>query len=342
MNLPMRWRQALALAANACRETMRQPLVLLLTASAIAAAGLLPASAVFAFGEEARLVRDGVLALQFLAGLLAASAAASAAIFHEVRRGTAAAVLSKPVPRGLFFLASFLGILGALLLFHAALIAAALLSVRMVWRGLDLDWRVMTVFAAALVAAFAYAAAMNFWFRRPFVARAYGALAPCLAAAVLVTAALDAGQPMAEHCAACAAMHARGAHGAVARWGGLMDWGLVPAGVLVALAVTVLAALAVSLSTRLPPLLSGAAAGALFLLGLVSETLFRSAAATSVAAGALYRLLPNWQLFWMADTLSAGAAIPWSYVGLAAAYAATYAGAALAVGWAAFENADIV
>ena len=54
------------------------------------------------------------------------------------------------------------------------------------------------------------------------------------------------------------------------------------------------------------------------------------------------RVIPNWQLFWLADALNMGkSTFHWAYVGKAFAYAVAYAGAALAVGTALFEEREL-
>jgi ABC-2 type transport system permease protein len=58
-------------------------------------------------------------------------------------------------------------------------------------------------------------------------------------------------------------------------------------------------------------------------------------------ASALYTVLPNWQLFWLAEALEGGNRIPWSYVGKALVYMAAYLGAALALGLLLFEDREL-
>lgn len=315
--------QAWTLAINTVLDIIRQPVILLLTTTCVVLIGLLPSAAMFTFGEEARLVRDGALAFHLVFGLLVAGAAASATIYTEIKRGTAATVLCKPVSRSLYFLSTYIGMLMVLLLFCAIALLSGLLSVRMVLQGMQTDGRIGVIFLAAVLVAFGYAAAANFMFRRPFVSQAWVALLPCLTAAFVTTAWLD-----------------QNGHGV--RFGSLMAWQMIPAGILVSLAVMVLAALAVSLSTRLPPVLSTSACTVLFLLGLVSDYLFRSAAATSWWAELSYRLLPNWQDFWIVDALSGGGNIPWGYVAAATGYAALYAAAVLSLGLLSFRRVEIL
>jgi len=317
------FRQAWTLATNTVLDIIRQPVILLLTTACVVLIGLLPSTAVFAFGEEVRLVRDGALALHLVFGLLVAGAAAAATIYTEIKRGTAATVLCKPVSRSLYFLSTYTGVLMVLLLFCATALLAGLLSVRMVLPGIQTDGRIGAIFLAAVLIAFGYAAMSNFMFRRQFVSQAFIGLLPCLAAAFVTAAWLDPN-----------------GHGV--RFGSLMAWQMVPAGILISLAVMVLAALAVSLSTRLPPVLSTSACAALFFLGLVSDYLFRTAAATSWWAGLSYGLLPNWQDFWIVDALAGGGNIPWGYVVATAGYAGLYTVAVLVLGLLSFRRVEIL
>jgi len=53
-------------------------------------------------------------------------------------------------------------------------------------------------------------------------------------------------------------------------------------------------------------------------------------------------VIPNWQLLWFGDALNMGkSTFHWLYVGKAFAYAVAYAGAALAVGAALFEEREL-
>ncbi len=59
-------------------------------------------------------------------------------------------------------------------------------------------------------------------------------------------------------------------------------------------------------------------------------------------ASVLYRVTPNWQLFWLADALDAGkSTFHWGYVGKAFAYVLGYVGAALAVAVMLFEEREL-
>ena len=122
-----------------------------------------------------------------------------------------------------------------------------------------------------------------------------------------------------------------------------VDWRLIPAGILILFALWILASLAMACSTRLDIIPTLAICSAFFLLGLMSDYFFgRQAAAGTWWASALYTLVPNWQLFWLADALETGKdTFHWEYVSRAFVYVIGYAGAALAVGIALFEEREL-
>ena len=58
-------------------------------------------------------------------------------------------------------------------------------------------------------------------------------------------------------------------------------------------------------------------------------------------ASVLYAVVPNWQLFWLADALENKKTIPWRYVGQAFGYVVAYLGASLAVALMLFEDREL-
>lgn len=311
-----------ALVATTVLEIVRQPLVLLLTLTALTTMGLLPVLTMFNFGEAGKLVRDGALALHFVFGLLIAVAAASEAIARNLRRGTAATVLSKPVGRGLFFLALYSGVAVTLILFSLMAALTTLICARAALLGWETDVWALGPWALAVVSALLVAAADNYGRRRSFVSQAFLWLLPALGLAFLVAAWVDP-------------------DGHRTLFGAWIPWRLLPASLLVSTALLVLAAIALGFSTRLPPVFTMTLSVGVFFLGLVSEYLFDPARTSSWAARWARDLLPNWQHFWMIDALSGGGAIAWSYVVQAELYAGCYLVGALALGWWSFRRVEI-
>ena len=306
-------------------ELVRQPVFLLLMTGSLMFEIFLAVPYYFAFGDEPKLVENSALAVMLLTGLFGAVLCASSSLAREIRTGTALAVLSKPVGRARFLLAKYVGLAGALtLLAYVNLIGVLLAS----WMAFDAygktDTEALMIIGGALALAYLSGGFSNFFLRRNFVSDAV------VAVVVLVTlAAVWILQFTKQMASLSVSSH--------------VDWRLLPAGVLILFALWILAALAIACSTRLDIIPTLAICSALFLLGLMSDYFFGNPANHgSWWAAALYTLVPNWQLFWLADALETSKDIlHWDYVGKALVYAAAYVGAVLAVGTALFEEREL-
>jgi ABC-type transport system involved in multi-copper enzyme maturation permease subunit len=317
-------RQFAVIAINAFKELVQQPVFLLLTVGSAAFAVFLAAVPYFGFGDDPKLVKDSVLALIFLVGLFAAVTSASASVAHEIRSGTALAVLAKPVGRARFLLAKYAGLAAALTVLVYLNLIAALLASRSAFDAYgDADLRATFLFYGALALAFAVGGFTNYFLRRPFV------WDTVLALCVLAPLALVVIVLLTEHRSRSGELYE-------------VDWRLIPAVMLILFALLILAGVALACSTRFDMIPTLALCTGVFLLGLTSDYFFgRPAAAGAWWAQVLYTLTPNWQLFWLADALEPEKTIPWSYVGKAFGYVAAYLGATLALALILFEDREL-
>lgn len=315
-------RQFWALAWMTALEAIRQPLALLILACSIGFVSLLPFALTHTLGEEGKLVRDSALALHFVGGLLLGSYAASATLRREIERGTAAAVLSKPVGRATFFVAKYAGIALVMIIYSADATLATLLAAQAGARPFVIDGRAAAPLLATVPFAFLLAGLLNYFAKRPFVSSAFRLLSVALGVA-FVTASVAHGP-------------AKGAP-----LGAAMPWQLLAPSVLIALAILVLSGVAAGLAPWLDAVPTFAACAAIFLLGLMSDYLFGRHAPASRLAAFLYAVLPNWQHFWAADALMDGGRVPWGYVLQAAVYAAWYLAAVLTLGMLGFRRLEV-
>lgn len=317
-------KQFLTIASNTFMELVRQPVFLLLTTTSGCFAVFLAAVPYFGFGEDPKMVKDSVLAVMLISGLLGAVLSASASLAHELHTGTALAVLAKPISRLQFILAKYAGLASALtvLTFHNSV--AALLASRMSYDVYDsTDTQSLAIYFGVVILAYAVAAFQNYFLERHFVAHAV------LALVVLTTAALVYISFFTTRELAFAKV-------------ATVDWRLVPAAVLILFALWTLAGVALACSTRLDMIATLAICIAVFVLGLMSDYLFGQRAEQGQWwATLLYTVTPNWQLFWMSDALEQNKSIPWAYVGRAFGYVAGYLGAALAVALVLFEDREL-
>ncbi|MCU0788230.1 MAG: hypothetical protein MUC91_08585 [Verrucomicrobia bacterium] len=318
-------RQVVTIAANAFLELIRQPVFLLLATGSSLFIIFLATPYYFAFGDEPKLVKNSVLAVMLLTGLFGSVLSASASLGRELHRGTALAVLSKPVGRAQFVLAKFAGVALSLVVLVYVNLIAALLTSRMAFDAYgSTDLFALGLFSLGLLLAYILGGFSNFFLRRPFASDAVLSLVVMLTLAFVAINFFDknlAAQPFAKG----------------------VDWNMIPAGILVLFAIWIFAGLALACSTRLEMIPTLAICSGLFLLGIMSDYLFGRAAESGHWWGTvLYTVLPNWQLFWLADAVASGkGAFHWDYVGKALVYAALYLGAVLSVAVVLFEDREL-
>ena len=325
-----RLRQFVTLVRLTTVEAMRQPICVLLAASGIFLTAITPLVVIYKFGEDGKLAREGGLAFHMVFGLMIAAYAASTSLARELRSGTAAAILSKPVGRPTLFLAKYGGVAIVTILYSIAAMATTLLSERVdekfvytrTMTGSFMDWQTGTLLAAAPFAALLVAAIINYRTRRPFGSSAFVFLLLAVLGVFVLSGCFDR----------------------IGRWAPFdyqVDWRLLPAGILVTLALLVFAAIAMGLSTRFNTVVTLVTCVVILMIGLVSDHMLGRHAADSWLAAGLYRLVPNWQHFWMSDALSGGGRIPWHYVRVATGYAGLYVLAVLCLGLSVFKRVEV-
>jgi hypothetical protein len=164
-------RQLVTIAWNAFMELVRQPVFLLLSTASASFNIFLAAVPYFGFGDDQKMVKDSVLAVTFLTGILGAVLSASASVAHEIRTGTALAVLAKPVGRFQFIIGKYLGLASAITLMTFINFVSVLLVSRMAYDAYGEADKIGTLIYGLFIA-LAYIAGgfTNYFLRRPFVA----------------------------------------------------------------------------------------------------------------------------------------------------------------------------
>ncbi len=79
----------------------------------------------------------------------------------------------------------------------------------------------------------------------------------------------------------------------------------------------------------------------LFLLGLIVDYLIGAGVTHFGRIARLLMVLPNWQRFWVVDTLAGGGKIPWLYTLSACAYAVLYLAGVLCLGVVLFRRVEV-
>lgn len=302
-------------------ELVRQPVFLLLTTASACFNIFLAAVPYFGFGDDQKMVKDSVLAVTFLTGLLGAALSASASVAHEIRTGTALAVLAKPVGRIQFIIGKYIGLAMAITLMTFVNFVSALLVSRMAYDAYgDADKVGIAIFMGFVLLAYLAGGFTNYFLRRPFVADTVFYLVAAMILAFVVISCFDK-------------------EGNWQKFAKDTDWRLIPAVMLILFGLWVLSGIALACSTRLEVIPTLAICSGVFLLGLMSDYLFGRGHRWWEEI--MHAVTPNLSLFWMADALEKGKSIPWNYVGKTFVYVAAYLGAALSLALMLFEDREL-
>jgi len=315
-----------AIARNTLFETIRQPVFAVVLLGALCLIAFSPAFTMFTLVNHIKLVKDMGLATVMLAGLLLAVLAASTVISEEIRKQTALTVVSKPVDRFEFILGKYLGIVFGLLIAGYLMTIVLTMTVRVgvpATASTVLDsaavWGMVIAFGLAILGALI----ANYFFDRPFPSTSILMGLVMFSLAYLVVGFL----PPVEDALKETAFH--------------YDHSVTLGGLLIMLATTVLAAVAIAASSRLNPLLTLAVCAGFFVLGLVADSALGRFADASAIANVIYHAVFNIQVFWIAEGLSEGRSIPVGYVVRAGAYAVTYQAAVLFFAMFLFQNREV-
>lgn len=316
-------------AVSTAIEGLQQPVVMLLSLACFVLVALQPVVQLHTFGDSARLARDCGMGFLLVFGILVAAFTAGSTLAAEIRDGTAATALAKPVSRSAFLVGKFLGACAVAAVFAWCQTWAVLFAQRTAeaWvetaktAGDRRDGLCALVSLAVPVLALGLAALVNARTRRRFALWFFGLLAalPPLAVAPLGLFARD------------------GSWLGPSDWSSGLDLRVVPLAFQLLLLVAVFCAIATALTTRLATGPAVALSFLVLLLGFLAD----GAAAGGPAGKLLYALVPDAQHFWTADDLARGGSIPAARTLRCALYAATYCAAVLALGCVSFRKKDL-
>ena len=341
--------QSLAIARTTVVESIQQPVAFLIFASGVLSTLLVPVFQFHRFSEEGRLARDSGFSTMMVFGLALAVTTAGRAVAVEITRGTAAAIIGKPVSRSLFAISKWLGVCGVILLFWLGMTAATLLAERgsahlvvpelcshtqhapedaCEATGYLMDSVTLTLGICGVGAALLFAAFQQVAKRRRFGVIAFVGIALSQLTMVLLCGLYDR------------AGHLRVLMKQAPSYVSELDWRIIPVAVLVLFAVIIFAALATALATRLQTGAALAVCVLVLLVGLAGDLFAMNASLFSVQRG-LAGILPDLQHFWMCDALAQGGVLPWRYVSEAGLYALGCCSLFITAGCLSFSNRDL-
>ncbi|MFQ5807958.1 MAG: hypothetical protein ACE5I3_16050, partial [Phycisphaerae bacterium] len=284
-------------------------------------------------GGDTKMLIDNCLATMLLYGLLASVFSAANVITREIDSYTVLTVVSKPVSRPVFLLGKYVGVTGAMLVAYYFLALVFVMAVRhgVMERSSDkYDQPVLMLGTAAVVISLIGATFCNYVYGWHFSATLTAWILPLATIAVGVTLFYD------EEWNPQSPLTYFGYKESIA-----------PASVyfavmLIFLAVMILTAFAVTLSTRFSQVVTLMLCAAIFLLGLLSDYYFGSPEAQNTLLGQiLYHALPNFQFHWLGDAITQQLSVRPAHVARVAAYSILYTLAVLSLGMALFQTREV-
>lgn len=288
------------LSKNACLECLREPVFYLMLVSALIMIGLFPYCSMFVFRQQIKLVVDSSMATTLLFGLFAAVLCSGRTISREMRNGTVLLLMSKPVTRLQFVLSKMLGILLALTLFVFICDSASWLSVLVAVDQFRLSTPLLIVFYGAIVVAAIFGGICNFFAQKSFPAYSTFAMAVIYLPASIVAQVIRTNS-LSEIFKADNESY-------------LPPNVLIPSLLLLFFAVWAMGIISSTLSIRFDLVGNLLICLIIFICGIVlhyfAARVFGAGSAIALFCTAI---IPNWQLYWMADALANRGHIPILY-----------------------------
>ena len=344
----MAWiEQLIAICRNTFLECIRQPVALVALVVGLLLIVLSNPFAAFTMQDDQQMYVDIGMSTIFVCGAILAAFLATGVVNREIENRTVLTVVSKPVPRPLFVLGKYLGVgmaivavtLWLALVFMLVELHGTMPTVRTPWHQ-----PVLAFGLSALTISFVTATWGNFLYGWNFPATVIALGVPLLAVAYLVSL------PFKPDWAA----------EQLTRSFRPELWKAI--GMLL-MAELVLASIAVAASTRMGQVLTLLTVLGLFLLGLLSDWLFarrleqlgdliaklpqeqaRWFDAVHLEWGvfrALQAIVPNFQLFWLADAVTQKKPIGLDYLATAVPYGLSLIAVSLAAGTLLFQRREV-
>jgi len=317
------------IAKNTFIETLRQPVYAIIIIAALFLFFISPSLTMYTMSDDNKLLREIGLSTLFLTSLFIAIFSASGAVAEEIENKTITTVLSKPVQRPIFIVAKFLGVTSAVALAHYICSIALLMAIRhgVLESASDThDWTVISTAAVVVGAAFLLSAFFNYVYDWKFSSTAIVLTAIFATLGIVFLSFIDRDWQFNPQKNGINALDVYGA-------------------ILLLLAAIIIVALAVALSARFNIAVTLSACIGIFLLGLISDYTFGGFAETQLWAKIGRFLVPNLQVFWIADAIYEAREIQLKefteYFLIAASYALSYTAAILLLAIALFQRRQV-
>ncbi|MEN6384765.1 MAG: hypothetical protein ABFD79_06170 [Phycisphaerales bacterium] len=315
-----------SIAKNTFVEIIRQPVYAVIIAAAVFLFFISPSLTMYSLDDDNKLLREIGLSTLFLAGLFISIFSASTSITEEFDTKTIITTLSKPIPRFLFILGKFFGVIAAVILAHFIFTVALMMSIRHGVMSTASDTHDLTVIMCSGVSlglAILISAFLNYSYDFKFTSTAVVLLSIFAAISIIFLFFID------------------------------KDWKFYPAkngfnildvyaSVLLLMALFIITSAAIMFSTRFNVLITLSSCIGLFLLGLVSDYVFGRLADVHIWAKVGKIIIPSLQVFWITDAIyEEGVKISFNYIMSCGLYGLFYSAAFIFLAVALFQRRQI-
>lgn len=315
-----------SIAKNTFVEIIRQPVYAVIVAAAVFLFFISPSLTMYSLDDDNKLLREIGLSTLFIAGLFISIFSASTSITEEIETKTIITTLSKPVPRFLFILGKFFGVLAAVLLAHYIFTVALMMSIRhgvMTTASDTVDMTVITCAAVSIIAALLITAFLNYSYDFKFTSTAIILLSIFATVSIVFLFFIN------------------------------KEWKFYPAqngfnlldvyaSVLLLMSLLIISAAAIMFSTRFNVLVTLSCCIGLFLLGLISDYTFGRMADSYLWAKIGKVIVPSLQVFWISDAIyEEGVKISANYIMSCGIYGVLYSAAFIFLAVAMFQRRQI-
>lgn len=324
----IRWlRQYIAISRNAFKVCLSDPLYLVLTLTVLILMALLGCLPTYNFGDELRLIRDQSVALIFLGGCVLGVVGAVTVIVRDLQQGVVSMLMSRPVSSVSYIFGKWTGVAGAIAMYQVTVTLACLWVTRIAAGGhaggQELDLAALGIYAGAILLALLAMAIKHYFLGGWYVWQASLAVAAFIAVGFVIMLLVP------------------GDHG-----GRGIDWQTWQWCLMLLFPELIFSAILVPVAVRLR-LGSVFAVGFLaFFIGLVSNWALNALGSLIPFIGGLIALLgkamlPNWQIFWIADQMDSGQSVAISYVAITLAHTVLYSIVCLLVATLLFNRREL-
>lgn len=281
-------KQLKAVFRNALLVSASDPFFLVLHLAALLLLALLAAIPGFTYGEHIRLLRDQSHSLLFIIGCLGVTFGLIRVVTDDIRRGAGPELRSRPVGASILLLGKWLGVCVAMVALYGSGLTAYLWVSEVGFHQEFLNRGSLTMYLCFVFAGLALAGWRHF---------AFGGSFP-LAANIVLAVAVIVG---------CGLRMVLGDSGH-------FDFVGLQCGVMLIMAMLIFAAIMLPIAVLADSAIVLVGGVLVFFFGLISDYLVTSTLSDGAIGGMVKAVLPNWQLFWVADRIADGANVPLGYL----------------------------